>query len=101
MEVINLFSRFLDTLHFQPLLTLLLIIGIACGVFLPLGWGLLLLAAEILLLSVSMKPGPLIRYLTLPLQVLTGWNHYSPDYRPAVKSGNKDNNQSPNESIIQ
>jgi glycosyltransferase involved in cell wall biosynthesis len=75
---------------------LLLIIGIACGILLPLGWGVLLLAAEILLLSVWMKPGPLIRYLTLPLQVLTGWKRYSPDYRPAVKFGNKDNNQSPN-----
>jgi glycosyltransferase involved in cell wall biosynthesis len=75
---------------------LLLISGIACAAFLPFGWGVLLLAVGILLLSVWMRPGPLIRYLTLPLQVLTGWNRYSPDYRPAVKPGNKDNNQSPN-----
>jgi hypothetical protein len=48
-----------------------------------------------LFLGVWMKPGPLLRYLTLPLQVLIGWGRYSQDYRPAVRGELDDNNQLP------
>ena len=65
---------------------LLIICGVTGAAFLPLIWGLLLIIAEILLLSIWLRPGPLIRFLTLPLQILTGWNKYAADYRPSLRS---------------
>jgi hypothetical protein len=58
-------------------------------------WAVSLLFTEVLFLGVWMKPGPLLRYLTLPLQVLIGWGRYSQDYRPAVRGELDDNNQLP------
>jgi glycosyltransferase involved in cell wall biosynthesis len=73
----------------------LLLAGAICGAFMPPLWALSLLFAEVLFLGVWMKPGPLLRYLTLPLQVLAGWGRYSQDYRPAVRGELDDNNQLP------
>jgi glycosyltransferase involved in cell wall biosynthesis len=71
-----------------------LLIGVICGAFMSPLWALLLLFAEVLFLGVWMKPGPLLRYLTLPLQVLAGWGRYSQAYRPAVR-GELDDKQLP------
>ena len=80
-------------LDFEPyLFWALLILGGVLSVQLPFEWALLLLAAELLWLSVWMRPGAIVRYVTLPLSLVPGWFCYIPYFRPSLKmwSSNKD-----------
>lgn len=80
----NLFA--LMKLDFEPYLFWgLLCVGIFIATFLPSEWALLLLATEMLWLSVWMRPGPVIRYMTMPLSLVAGWFKYFPYFRPSLK----------------
>jgi len=81
-------------LDFEPyLFWFLLVLGIIASAFLPFEWGFLLLAAELLWLSVWMRPGAIIRYLTLPLSLVSGWFRYIPYFRPSLKMWSSNNDQ--------
>jgi glycosyltransferase involved in cell wall biosynthesis len=81
-------------LDFEPyLFWALLIVSGLVSTLLPLEWALLLIAAELLWLSVWMRPGPVIRYLTLPLSLFTGWFRYVPYFRPSLKRWSDSDNQ--------
>ncbi|MGI9315874.1 MAG: glycosyltransferase family 2 protein [bacterium] len=79
----------------------LLTMGLISTVFLPGVWGGVLLVAAFMLLVVWMRPGPLLRFLTLPLQILAGWGRYPTDYLPELKDDPEVSNQAPGGSNIQ
>jgi glycosyltransferase involved in cell wall biosynthesis len=82
-------------LEFEPyLFWALLICGVMISAFLPFEWGFLLLAAELLWLSVWMRPDSIIRYLTLPLSLVAGWFRYIPYFRPSIKMWSSSDDQS-------
>jgi glycosyltransferase involved in cell wall biosynthesis len=63
----------------------LLLTGLLISGFLPVEWGALFAAAVLLWLSVWLRPGAVIRYLTLPLALFRGWFKYVPYFRPDLK----------------
>jgi len=83
--------RALVKLDFEPYLFWLIIMS-ACIIATQLSseWGILLIVSVGLFLSVWMRPGSVIRYLSLPLPLLAGWLRYVPYFRPMLKrwSGN-------------
>ena len=74
-------------LDFEPFVFFsVLILGLIGALFLPISWGVLLVVSLMLCLSVSMRPGPVIRYLTLPIPLVLGFSKYIPYFRPEIKS---------------
>jgi len=74
-------------LDFEPYIFFgVFFLGLLGAIFLPMEWGLLLLAFLILSLCVLMRPGPVIRYLTLPIPLVMGLTKYIPYFRPEIKS---------------
>jgi len=70
-----------------------LLTGFVVAGLLPVEWALLLLSLELVILSLWMRPGSVVRYLTLPLSLFSGWGRYLPYFRPAIKrwSSGEDN----------
>jgi glycosyltransferase involved in cell wall biosynthesis len=64
---------------------LLAMLGMVVAFMLPIKWALLFIIAELIVLSLWMRPGPVIRYLALPLSLFSGWGRYLPFFRPAVR----------------
>lgn len=54
------------------------------ALLLPLTWGVLLVLLVLLVFSIWLRPGSIIRYLTLPLSLLPGWFKYLPWFRPKL-----------------
>jgi len=72
-------------LDFEPyLFWLIMIIGLFIAVLLPTALGILFLCVEFLFVSLWMRPGAVIRYLSLPIPLVTGWLRYLPYFRPTV-----------------
>lgn len=63
---------------------LLIFLGLALAAALPFGG--ILLVAELLLLSVWMGPGVVLRFSCLPIPLLAGWSKYNPDFLPTIKN---------------
>jgi glycosyltransferase involved in cell wall biosynthesis len=61
------------------------ILGLVVAFMLPIKWALLLISAELIILSLWMRPGSVIRYLTLPLSLFSGWGRFLPFFRPAIR----------------
>jgi len=72
-------------LDFEPyLFWMFFILGMVLAVFLPMEWGLLLVAIEMLCLSMWMRPGSVMRYFCLALPLASGWTRFVPYFRPEV-----------------
>ena len=70
---------------------LALIAVLASSLFLPLQLVATLLGALFLGFSLWLRPGSIIRYMTLPLSLFTGWFRYFPWFRPRLlKWGSSD-----------
>ena len=75
----------------EPYLFWLFILsGLLIAGFLPVEWALLLLTLEMVVLSLWMRPGSVVRYLALPLSLFRGWRHYFPYFRPAIRRWSSD-----------
>ena len=73
-------------LDFEPyLFWALLILGLLLAIVLPMKWGITFLVAELLFLSIWMRPGSIVRYFSLIFSLLTGWAKYTPFFRPLLK----------------
>jgi glycosyltransferase involved in cell wall biosynthesis len=74
-------------LDFEPYIFFgVLIIGLLGAIFLSIEWGLLWVASLVLFISVLMRPGPVIRYLMLPIPLAMGLTRYIPYFRPEIKN---------------
>ena len=74
-------------LDFEPYIFFgALIIAFIGAFLLPIEWGLLWVASLVLCLSVLMRPGPVVRYLTLPIPLALGLTKYIPYFRPEIKN---------------
>jgi len=74
-------------LDFEPYIFFgALIIALIGAFLLPIEWGLLWVASLVLCLSVLMRPGPVVRYLTLPIPLALGLTKYIPYFRPEIKN---------------
>ena len=70
-----------------------LLVGFIVAALLPVEWALLLLSLEIVILSLWMRPGSVVRYLTLPLSLFSGWTRYLPYFRPSIKRWSSSTNK--------
>lgn len=61
-------------------------LAVACGVGIATNWhlGLTLTVGVFIGFSLWLRPGSIIRYLTLPLSLVTGWFRYFPWFRPRL-----------------
>jgi glycosyltransferase involved in cell wall biosynthesis len=63
----------------------LIIFGLIALMLLPLQWGLIVFVAIFVSLTVWMRSGVVIRYLTMPISFFLGWPQYFSDYRPLLR----------------
>ncbi len=64
---------------------LVVFIGIVVASLLPLDWALLLIFSELIILSLWMRPGSVMRYMTMPISLVLGWGRYIPYFRPVIR----------------
>lgn len=56
------------------------------AVFISLPWAFVAMLGLFLGFSIWLRPGLLMRYLTLPISIVPGWFKYFPWYRPALRN---------------
>jgi glycosyltransferase involved in cell wall biosynthesis len=61
-----------------------LLLALLVALLLPLAWGMTLVVAVLLGFSIWLRPGSIIRYLSLPLSLIPGWFKYLPWFRPKL-----------------
>jgi len=61
-----------------------LLIALATALFLPWTETILLIIALVVGFSMWLRPGSIIRYMTLPLSLVSGWFRYFPWFRPKL-----------------
>ncbi len=64
---------------------LVVIMGAVLASLLPLEWAILLIFSELVILSLWMRPGAVMRYMALPISLVLGWGHYIPYFRPVIR----------------